>query len=217
MMYVDFIASLIILCFAFRLILILIGPLLKIVFMAVFTPFTRGRVDRAGYYAALVHPIILSALYGSFIALVTVVFALSTGSTGRAVYTVIGAVTALFSLLSYSAGLLAKIGSRFLGGPDEAEDRAYRIAAIVSFLVGLAAFPASYFYPRQIMAVPGVETFFEWVFKLALWLSGFKVVEIIIALAILGYIVIVSAKVFYGLILMAVGWLKGLIFRPRID
>ncbi len=217
MMYVDFIASLIILCFAFRLILILIGPLLKIVFMAVFTPFARGRVDRAGSYAALVHPIILSALYGSFIALVTVVFALSTGSTGRAVYTVIGAVAALFSLLSYSAGLLAKIGSRFLGGPDEAEDRAYRLAAIVSFLVGLAAFPASYFYPRQIMAVPGVETFFEWVLRLALWLSGFKVVEIIIALAILGYIVVVSAKAGYCLVLIILGWLKGLLFRPRID
>jgi len=206
---IDFIASLIILSFAFRVILIVLGWPVKIVFTALITPLTLGRVDKASYWATLVSPILLAVLYGGFVALVTAQYAPTPGK--QTVYLICGAVAALFSIISYSAGLRAKIGGRLTG--SDFDDRAYRRAATVSLVAGLAAFPAFYFYPQYIMAVPGTGLFFDWAFKLAAWLGGFKVVQIILAVAITGYVLFATVSTVFTAFLMFLGWLKSLFLR----
>jgi len=203
---VDFIASLIILSFAFRVMLIVIGLPVKIVLTILLTPLNKGRIDRASYWAAMAGPVLLGALYGGFIAVVTLEYSSAAGSEAREIFLVCGAITALFSLISYSAGLLAKVGGRFLGGNHE--DRAFRIAAFGSMISGLAAFPLFYFYPGFIKAIPGAGYFFGWVFRLAVYLSGFKLVQLVLVVAISGYFLFVTVKTVVSYSIVFLKWLK---------
>jgi len=216
-MLVDFISSLIILSFAFRLVLIVIGLPVKIVLTVLLTPVTGGRIDRASYWAAMTGPVLLAALYGAFIAVVTVEYSLESGSQAWLTFLICGAVAAFFSMVSYSAGLFAKVGGRFLG--ENPEDRAYSRAAFGSMITGFAAFPLFYFYPHFVIEVPGAEYFFSWAFKLADYLSGFKHIRIILVVSVSGYFLFVTAKTLLRWSVSALRWLKGLIplaFRGKI-
>ena len=208
-MLVDFIASLIILSFAFRLVLIVIGLPVKIVLTVFLTPATGGRIDRASYWAAMTGPVLLAVLYGAFIAVVTVKYSLESGSQARLTFLICGAVVAFFSLVSYSAGLFAKMGGRFLG--ENPEDRAYCRAAFGSMIAGFAAFPLFYFYPHFVIEVPGAEYFFGWAFKLAAYLSGFRHIRIILVVSVSGYFLFVAAKTLLRWSISTLRWLKGLI------
>ena len=208
-MLVDFIASLIILSFAFRLVLIIIGLPVKIVLTVLLTPVTGGRVDRASYWAAMTGPVLLAVLYGAFIAVVAVEYSLESGSQARLTFLICGAVVAFFSLISYSAGLFAKMGGGFLG--ENSEDRAYCRAAFGSMIAGFAAFPLFYFYPHFVIEVPGAEYFFGWAFKLAAYLSGFRHIRIILVVFVSGYFLFVTAKTLLRWSISTLRWLKGLI------
>ncbi len=212
-MLIDFITGLIVLSFAFRIMLMLIGWPLKIITTVLITPATRGRVDRAGYWASLVNPVVLAALYGGFIAMITAHYTAVPGIKEPMMYLIIGAAAAFFSLLSYAEGLRAKAQGRLFGPAPE--DKALWIAASASLVTGLAAFVLFYLRPQFIMAVPGTDIFFHWVYLLAAWLSGYQIVQIILAVAILGYILFVSVRAVVNLCRMALGGLKRLFQRLR--
>ena len=180
-----FIATLIILSFAFRLLLIIAGPVVKLLLTVFFSPLTRGRFDRSSSWAALTGPVLLAILYGGFIASVTLDYALSAAQSEKNLYLICGAVAALFSLVSFSSGLLAKASGGFMG--ENPEERVYRKAALISLLSGLAGFFVLIFYPHLIMYLKGTDIFFNWADRLAGFLSGYKVVRIILVVAICGY------------------------------
>jgi len=210
-MLIDFITSLIILSFAFRIILMLAAWPFHLVSLVLFIPVTRGRVDRAGYWASLVNPVILAAFYGGFIAMITAGYSVLHGA--KEVYLIVGAVAAFFSLVSYAEGLRAKAQGRLLG-PDHT-DKALWIAASASLVSGLAAFVLFYLRPHYIMLAPGADIFFQWVYGLAEWLRSYQIVQIILAVAIIGYILFVSVWTVINAFRLALGGLKRLLQRLR--
>ena len=188
-MLIDFVTSLIILSFAFRIMLMLISWPLHLVSVILITPVVRGRVDRAGYWTSL------------------------PGAKEPIVYLIIGAAAAFFSLVSYAEGLRAKAQGRLLGPAPE--DKALWIAASSCLAVGLAGFVLFYLRPQYIMAVPGTDIFFHWVYRLAAWLGGYQVVQLILAVAILGYILFVCLRVMVNTFRLALGGLRRLFQRLR--
>ena len=212
-MLVDFITSLIILSFAFRIMLMLVSWPLHLVSVVLITPVARGRVDRAGYWASLFNSVVLAAFYGGFIAMITTRYISIPGVKQPTVYLIIGAAAAFFSLVSYAEGLRAKAQGRLLGPAPE--DKALWIAASASLATGIAGFVLFYLQPQYIMSVPGTDIFFHWVYRLAAWLSGYQVVQIILAAAILGYILFVSVCVMINTFRLALGGLKRLFQRLR--
>ena len=202
----EFIAAVIVLSFAFRVTIMLAGPPLKVILALLMLPLSGGRYDRASYRAALLNPLLLALSYGAFIALITVNYASRVSGEEQNYYLAAGAAAAVFSLLSYSAGLLAKVGASVFG--DDSEDRPHRIAATASFLCGTAAFGASCYFPGYIMALPGVELFFRKICQLAAFLNGYKLVQLTLVLTVSGYFLVTSVgKLFNGL-LAVLRWLK---------
>ncbi|MBN2290367.1 MAG: hypothetical protein JXQ83_13615 [Candidatus Glassbacteria bacterium] len=212
-MPVDFIITLIILSFAFRIVLMAASLPLHFISVVLITPATRGRIDRAGYWASLINPVVLAAVYGGFIALITAHYTSAPGAVGPLVYLAIGALAAFFSLVSYAEGLRAKAQGRLLG-PDHT-DKALWVAASFSLAAGLAAFVLFYLFPGCLLAVPGTDVFFRWTYRLAAWLSGYRVVQIILAVCILGYVVYVVVRTLVNSVRLALGGLKRLLQRLR--
>ena len=212
-MLIDFVTSLIILSFAFRIMLMLISWPLHLVSVVLITPVVRGRVDRAGYWASLVNPVVLAALYAGFIAMITTRYGSLPGAKQPIVYLIIGAAAAFFSLVSYAEGLRAKAQGRLLGPAPE--DKALWIAASSCLAAGFAGFVLFYLRPQYIMAVPGTDIFFHWVYRLAAWLGGYQVVQLILAVAILGYILFVCLRVMVNTFRLALGGLRRLFQRLR--
>ena len=202
----EFIAAVIVLSFAFRVSIMLAGPPLKIILAVLLIPLSGGRYDRASYLAALLNPLLLALLYGAFIALITVKYAALAAGEEQDFYLAAGALAAVCSLLSYSAGLRAKVGASVFG--DDSEDRPHRIAATASFFVGTAAFGVSCYLPGYVMALPGAELFFRKVFELAGFLNGYKLVQIILVLAVSGYFLVTGVGKLFGGLLTVVRWLK---------
>jgi len=202
----EFIATLIVLSFACRVLLMLIGTPLRMLVIALLMPPALGKLDRAGRWAILVAPELLAVLYSGFITLVTVQFADDTASELRWIYTACGGAVALLSLISYSLGLYAKAETHMFG--PRPEDKYWRVTSKISLVAGLAAAVFFYFFPNHILNLPGAAYFFGKVRLLAAWLNGYKVVQVILVVGIAGYFVVTTAMVLFQAMLEAWDWVK---------
>jgi hypothetical protein len=213
-MLIEFVSTLIILSFAFRIMLMIAAYPLNLITTVLITPFTRGRVGSgAGFWASLINPLFLAALYGGFIAAIAASYAAGPRVNDPLPYLVIGAVAAFFSLVSYAEGLRAKAQNRLLG--SNYSDKALWIASSFSLLAGLAVFVLICLRPHYIMAVPGTDIFFRWTFDLAVWLSGYQYVQLILAVGILGYILYVFVRTAVNVCRLGFGALKRQFQRLR--
>lgn len=89
-------------------------------------------------------------------------------------------------------------------------------AAGVAAFAGVLAWPVLYNWPGILTVVPGAVSFFTYVIRFANWLSGFWVVQLLLALVLLGYIVNVGFVALIGstaLFWVAFGTCKRLLTR----
>ena len=202
----EFIATLIVLSFSCRVLLMLIGTPVRILCIIPFMPLAAGKLDRAGRWAILAAPGLLAVVYGGFIALVTLRFSPDSASNIPWIYAACGGAVAIFSLLSFALGLYAK-GEAHLFGPRP-EDKYWRITAYLSLAAGLAASVFFYFYPNYILTLPGAEYFFGRVHQLAAWLKSYKVAQIILVVGIVGYFLYTTVAVLSQVVLNVVDRIK---------
>ena len=61
--------------------------------------------------------------------------------------------------------------------------------------------------PQLFGVIPGAVSFFEWTIRLADWLTGFWIVQVILGLTVLGYLLTAGIIALSGgFVLLAAGW-----------
>lgn len=137
-MFLNFIASLILLSFTFQFLIMIIGIPLALVL----TLLSRGSNDRYGIWSTMLNQITLSVVYSGFIAIISLLYASHWAVKYPWVYATCGFIATYFTLGSNAHAKLQQANALFSWLTPE--EQAAAEGAGIGVLAGLIAYPVFY-------------------------------------------------------------------------
>lgn len=200
-MFLSFLAGLVLLSFSFRLLLIIIGLPLELIFAFL----SRNRDVRTGTLSVIINQVILSVVFSGFIAIICLLYASHPSIQHSWFYATCGFIATFLALSSNVQNKRQEIQDSSAWTTPEGEG-AFQGAGI-GLLAGLVAYPVFYNVPQIVGVIPGAVSFFEWTIRLADWLTEFWIVRAILGLTIVGYVLNAGFMALIGgFMLLAAGW-----------
>lgn len=194
--FIVFVSSLILLGFIFQLLLMAIALPLALVFAF----FPRSADERSDVWSAILNQISLSVVFAGFIAVISYMYDHTRPWSTRG-------STRFVDLLRHTL-LSARMPTRNKQEWPSKVELAAAHGAGIGALAGLIAFLIFYSWPEAITVIPGAYTFFSLTIGLADWLTGFWIVRIILAIAVLGYLMNAGVMALIGgTLLIGAGWI----------
>ena len=182
-MFLQFIGSLILLTVVFQFMLAVVALPLSIFTVLA----SRGEASSRAYYWSMVsQQVLVSIVYAGLPAVAAHVYSAKTSLVQSILYALTGFVVTWFTLAQNAEEKAQRVQE---GQPWTVPGRqGVAFGALMGAVAGLCVYPVLFLWPQTISVVPGAVPFYGWVIRLADWLTGFWIVNVILFIAAIGYL-----------------------------